>query len=185
MTMSVDFFWRRVPGKSLDELSPKELGALVPHWFDPEFKPLCKAGTVMAVERNGCLMHFALTAARWSADQPHLREAHHGRYRRRRRRVVHRSLLRPGPGNGLLDAGAFAGRRWYRHGPSVSALCADLADRGAAQLAGAGLNSASAGAFGRLANQGARSPGSRRHLMTGHRSTQAGAARSLSLCPHP
>ncbi|MFF9627355.1 DUF1877 family protein [Streptomyces griseosporeus] len=60
--MSVDFFWRRVSGKSLDELSPKELYALVPHWFDSEFKPLRDAGMVMAVERNGCLMHFALTA---------------------------------------------------------------------------------------------------------------------------
>jgi hypothetical protein len=61
--MSVDFFWRRVAGKSLDELSPKELEALVPHWFDPEFKPLREAGVVMAVERNGYLMHFALTAS--------------------------------------------------------------------------------------------------------------------------
>ncbi|MFE6867760.1 DUF1877 family protein [Kitasatospora sp. NPDC057692] len=60
--MSVDFFWRRVVDKSLDALSPKELGALVPHWFDAEFKPLHEAGMVMAVERNGCLMHFALTA---------------------------------------------------------------------------------------------------------------------------
>nr|BFD96260.1 hypothetical protein KitaXyl93_76200 [Kitasatospora sp. Xyl93] len=61
--MSVDFFWRRVAGKSLDELSPKELDALVPHWCDPEFKPLRETGMVMAVERNGHLMHFALTAA--------------------------------------------------------------------------------------------------------------------------
>lgn len=60
--MSVDFFWRRVAGTSLDELSPKELDALVPHWFDPEFRPLYEAGMVMAVERNGFLMHFALTA---------------------------------------------------------------------------------------------------------------------------
>ncbi|MEV7384002.1 DUF1877 family protein [Streptomyces lydicus] len=60
--MSVDFFWRRVAGTSLDELSPKELGTLVPHWFDSEFKQLYEAGLVMAVERNGCLMHFALTA---------------------------------------------------------------------------------------------------------------------------
>ncbi|WP_055587189.1 hypothetical protein [Peterkaempfera griseoplana] len=60
--MSVDFFWRRVAGTSLDELSPEELSALVPHWFDPEIGPLREAGMVMAVERNGSLMHFALTA---------------------------------------------------------------------------------------------------------------------------
>ncbi|MFC1439200.1 DUF1877 family protein [Streptacidiphilus sp. N1-10] len=60
--MSVDFFWRRVPGRALDELSPKELGALVPHWFDAEFKRLRETTMVMGVERNGYLMHFALTA---------------------------------------------------------------------------------------------------------------------------
>ncbi len=66
--MSVDFFWRRVAGKSLDELSPKELGVLVPHWFDAEFKPLREAGMVMSVERNGYLMHFALTAVGGTSD---------------------------------------------------------------------------------------------------------------------
>ncbi|MER8188045.1 DUF1877 family protein [Kitasatospora sp. NPDC094015] len=58
--MSVDFFWRRVTGRSLDELTPGELLALVPHWFDAEFPSLRAAGTVMAVERHGDLMHFAL-----------------------------------------------------------------------------------------------------------------------------
>ncbi|OKI99857.1 hypothetical protein [Kitasatospora sp. CB01950] len=69
--MSVDFFWRRVAGRSLDELAPKELGALVPHWFDAEFKPLREAGMVTAVDRNGCLMHFALL----EGDAPSLRIA--------------------------------------------------------------------------------------------------------------
>jgi hypothetical protein len=60
--MSVDFHWRRVPGRSLRELSPKQLGALVPHCFEDEFTALHSAGMVMAVTRNGYLMHFALAA---------------------------------------------------------------------------------------------------------------------------
>ncbi|MEU1285657.1 hypothetical protein [Kitasatospora sp. NPDC005856] len=62
--MSVDFFWRRVDDRLLDELSPKELAALVPYWSDADFGPLGEAGMVMAVERNGYLMDFALTAGR-------------------------------------------------------------------------------------------------------------------------
>ena len=69
--MSVDFFWRRVAGRSSDELSPGELRASVPHWFDAEFRPLREAGTVTAVERNGCLMYFALL----EADAPSIRIA--------------------------------------------------------------------------------------------------------------
>ncbi|MFI8456665.1 DUF1877 family protein [Kitasatospora sp. NPDC085464] len=61
--MSVDFFWRRVAERSLAELSPKGLVALVPHWFDSEFGPLREAGAVLGVERNGYLMHVALTGA--------------------------------------------------------------------------------------------------------------------------
>ncbi|MEV7595787.1 DUF1877 family protein [Kitasatospora sp. NPDC089797] len=66
--MSVDFFWRRVASGLLDDLSPKELGALVPHWFDAEFRPLREAGMVMGVERNGCLMHFVLTSSGAASD---------------------------------------------------------------------------------------------------------------------
>ncbi|MFE4514249.1 DUF1877 family protein [Kitasatospora sp. NPDC056783] len=69
--MSVDFFWRRVDGRLLDELTPEELAASVPHWSDNEFRPLREAGTLMAVERNGCLMHFALMGA----DAPSFRVA--------------------------------------------------------------------------------------------------------------
>lgn len=61
--MSVDFYGRRVAGKTLDELSVKELSALVPHWLDPEYEPLSDAGMVMLVENTGYLMHFALTAS--------------------------------------------------------------------------------------------------------------------------
>ncbi|MFI2609499.1 hypothetical protein [Kitasatospora sp. NPDC018619] len=61
--MSVDFFWRRVDWKALDDLSPKQLRALVPGWFDDDFGPQRDAGVVLAVERNGYLMDVALTAA--------------------------------------------------------------------------------------------------------------------------
>ncbi|MFB7618583.1 DUF1877 family protein [Kitasatospora sp. NPDC056181] len=66
--MSVDFFWRRVPCRALDQLSPKELGALVPHWFDSEFKSLCEVGMVMGVEGNGYVVHFALTSGGVASD---------------------------------------------------------------------------------------------------------------------
>ncbi|MER5863395.1 DUF1877 family protein [Kitasatospora sp. NPDC002040] len=60
--MSVDFFWRRVSGEVPAARSPRELAALVPYWSDPEFDPLRAAGLVLGVERNGYLMHCALTA---------------------------------------------------------------------------------------------------------------------------
>ncbi|MFD0405917.1 hypothetical protein [Kitasatospora sp. NPDC127116] len=70
--MSVDFFWRRVDGAVLDELSPRELRALVPGWFDDDFGPLDEAGAVLGVERNGYLMDVALTKASGSSgpDSP-------------------------------------------------------------------------------------------------------------------
>ncbi|MER7579660.1 DUF1877 family protein [Kitasatospora sp. NPDC097691] len=61
--MSVDFFWRRVAERSLDELSPKALVGLIPHWFDSEFGSLSAAGEVLGVGRNGYLIHVALTGA--------------------------------------------------------------------------------------------------------------------------
>ncbi|MFB7125958.1 hypothetical protein DR950_10605 [Kitasatospora xanthocidica] len=72
--MSVDFFWRRVDGTVLDELSPTELRALVPGWSDDDFGPLYAAGAVLAVERNGYLMHVALMKAVGGAG-PDLRAA--------------------------------------------------------------------------------------------------------------
>ncbi|MFJ6620796.1 DUF1877 family protein [Kitasatospora sp. NPDC091335] len=72
--MSVDFFWRRVDGGLLDELSPGELFDLVPDWFDSEFGPQHQAGTVLAVESNGYLMHVALMEAVGGAG-PDLRTA--------------------------------------------------------------------------------------------------------------
>ncbi|MFF2122682.1 DUF1877 family protein [Kitasatospora sp. NPDC058184] len=73
--MSVDFFWRRVDGAVLDELSPTELRALVPGWSDDDFGPLHAAGAVLAVERNGYLMHVALMKAVGGGAGPDLRAA--------------------------------------------------------------------------------------------------------------
>lgn len=55
-------------------------------------------------------------------------------------RVAHRPLLQPEPGISLLGSRAFAGCGQHRDGPAVPALCTDLADRGAAQPARAGMN---------------------------------------------
>lgn len=59
--MGVDFSWRRVAGSVLDEASPKQLDALVLHWFDPQFEPLHEAGVLLGVQNNHCLMHDVLT----------------------------------------------------------------------------------------------------------------------------
>ncbi|WP_345043390.1 hypothetical protein [Streptomyces sannanensis] len=65
----MDFFWRRVPGAVAAEPSAKRLRGMVPHWFDDEFGVLRKAGLVMAVENNGSLMDFVLTAGGSIADE--------------------------------------------------------------------------------------------------------------------
>lgn len=60
--MSIEFFWRRIDGKPLNELSPTALVELVPLWHRHEPNPLYETGMAMLVGRNGYLMHVALTS---------------------------------------------------------------------------------------------------------------------------
>ncbi|MER7752493.1 hypothetical protein [Kitasatospora sp. NPDC097643] len=59
--MSVDHFWRRVPGPAADTCPPTELGALVPGRQDVRYDQLAAAGLVLGVRSTARLMELALT----------------------------------------------------------------------------------------------------------------------------
>ena len=51
--MAVDFFWRRAKAADVRDLGPRELGDLMPYWFDERFKQERKAGVILGVEDTG------------------------------------------------------------------------------------------------------------------------------------
>ncbi|MGA5823625.1 hypothetical protein ACPC54_37890 [Kitasatospora sp. NPDC094028] len=59
--MSVDHFWRRLPGQTVDACSPQELGELVPRHRDVRYDRLAAAGLALGVRRTALLMELALT----------------------------------------------------------------------------------------------------------------------------
>ncbi|MEU1290299.1 hypothetical protein [Kitasatospora sp. NPDC005856] len=59
--MSVDHFWRRLPGRAVDNCSPEELGELVPRGLDVRYDRLAAAGLALGVRRTAVLMELALT----------------------------------------------------------------------------------------------------------------------------
>ncbi|MGW2871666.1 hypothetical protein [Kitasatospora sp. NPDC001225] len=59
--MSVDHFWRRLPGQAVDTCSPEELGELVPRDRDLRYDRLAAAGLALGVRRTAVLMELALT----------------------------------------------------------------------------------------------------------------------------
>ncbi|WP_459648832.1 hypothetical protein [Kitasatospora sp. Ki12] len=59
--MSVDHFWRRLPGQAVDTCSPEELGELVPRDRDVRYDRLAAAGLALGVRRTAVLMELALT----------------------------------------------------------------------------------------------------------------------------
>ncbi|WP_157882181.1 hypothetical protein [Streptomyces rubellomurinus] len=59
--MSVDHFWRRLPGRAVDGCSPQELGELVPRHRDVRYDRLAAAGLALGVRRTALLMELALT----------------------------------------------------------------------------------------------------------------------------
>ncbi|MER6302377.1 hypothetical protein ABT247_22865 [Kitasatospora sp. NPDC001539] len=59
--MSVDHFWRRLPGRAADTCSPEELGELVPRHRDGRYDRLAAAGLALGVRRTAVLMELALT----------------------------------------------------------------------------------------------------------------------------
>ncbi|MFJ9695528.1 hypothetical protein [Kitasatospora sp. NPDC101183] len=59
--MSVDHFWRRLPGKAVDACSPEELGELVPRHLGVGYDELAAAGLALGVRRTALLMELALT----------------------------------------------------------------------------------------------------------------------------
>jgi hypothetical protein len=54
--MGVAHFWKRVPGRALDGLRPKEVSDLVPYWFDPGYPAERERGLVVGVENTGYLI---------------------------------------------------------------------------------------------------------------------------------
>ncbi|WP_371515697.1 hypothetical protein [Kitasatospora sp. NBC_01300] len=59
--MSVDHFWRRLPGQEVDTCSPTELGELVPDRQDVRYDQLASAGLLLGVRSTARLMELALT----------------------------------------------------------------------------------------------------------------------------
>ncbi|MFH8381564.1 hypothetical protein ACH4E7_11545 [Kitasatospora sp. NPDC018058] len=59
--MSVDHFWRRLPGQAVDTCSPEQLGELVPRHRDERYDRLAAAGLALGVRQTAVLMELALT----------------------------------------------------------------------------------------------------------------------------
>ncbi|MEU9076380.1 hypothetical protein ACFYUY_33885 [Kitasatospora sp. NPDC004745] len=59
--MSVDHFWRRLPGPAVDTCSPTELGELVPDRHDVRYDQLAADGLLLGVRSTARLMELALT----------------------------------------------------------------------------------------------------------------------------
>ncbi|MFE4974201.1 hypothetical protein ACFRAR_19085 [Kitasatospora sp. NPDC056651] len=59
--MSVDHFWCRLPGRSVDTCSPEELGELVPRDLGVRYDGLAAAGLAFGVRRTAVLMELVLT----------------------------------------------------------------------------------------------------------------------------
>ncbi|MFD5464656.1 hypothetical protein ACFWIQ_17815 [Kitasatospora sp. NPDC127059] len=59
--MSVDHFWRRLPGQAVDACSAEELGELVPRSRDVDYDRLVEAGLALGVRQTAVLMELALT----------------------------------------------------------------------------------------------------------------------------
>lgn len=59
--MSVDHYWRRLPGQAVDACSPEELGELVPRHRDVGYDRLAAAGLALGVRSTALLMELALT----------------------------------------------------------------------------------------------------------------------------
>ncbi|MFG2844780.1 hypothetical protein ACIRYZ_14005 [Kitasatospora sp. NPDC101155] len=59
--MSVDHFWRRLPGRAVDTCSSEELGELVPRHRDVRYDRLAAAGLALGVRQTAVLMELALT----------------------------------------------------------------------------------------------------------------------------
>ncbi|MFE6054444.1 hypothetical protein ACFQ6N_27130 [Kitasatospora sp. NPDC056446] len=59
--MSVDHFWRRLPGQAVDTCSAEELGELVPHDRDLRYDRLAAAGLALGARSAAVLLELALT----------------------------------------------------------------------------------------------------------------------------
>ncbi|MFJ4186590.1 hypothetical protein [Kitasatospora sp. NPDC089509] len=59
--MTVDHFWRRLPGQAVDTCSPEEIGELVPRSRDVRYDRLAADGLALGVRQTAVLMELALT----------------------------------------------------------------------------------------------------------------------------